>query len=53
MAPIAGWLISLPGKSGVGESVRYTTEGYASIFVVCSICFAFGAYLLRNVKSVS
>ncbi len=53
MAPIAGWLISLPGKTGVGESVRYTTEGYASIFVVCSICFAFGAYLLRNVKSVS
>lgn len=52
MAPIAGFLIALPGKTGVGESVKYTVTGYTYIFVVCSICFAVGAILLKNVKSV-
>lgn len=53
MAPIAGFLIALPGKTGTGENVHYTVNGYAYIFIVCSVCFAVGAILLKNVKSVT
>jgi len=34
------------------KSVHYTTTGYAAIFVLCAVCFALGAYFLRNVRSV-
>ena len=58
-APIAGILISLPGKTTLppiqvgGEAItHYKLAGYAMVFILCSICFALGAYLLRNVKGV-
>jgi MFS family permease len=53
---IAAYLLSLGGKaaSNVGgtEVAHYTRTGYAYVFILCAICFAAGAYLLRNVKSV-
>ena len=59
MAYFAGVLISLPGKTTLppleagGEAItHYKLAGYAMVFVLCSICFALGAYLLRNVKGV-
>ena len=54
--PLAGLLIGLPGLTTLhlpGESepvVRYTTQGYAYIFIACALCFGFGAFFLRNVK---
>jgi MFS family permease len=58
-APIAGVLISLPGKTtspaievGGDAITHYNIGGYAMVFFLCSICFALGAYLLRNVKGV-
>jgi MFS family permease len=58
-APIAGILLSLPGKTTTpplevgGEAIsHYKIAGYAMVFILCSICFALGAYLLRNVKGV-
>lgn len=58
-APIAGFLIALPGftKSqnpiiGEPEIVHYHTLGYGYIFILCSVSFALGAYLLRNVKGI-
>jgi MFS family permease len=58
-APIAGVLISLPGKTtspaievGGDAITHYNIAGYAMVFFLCSICFALGAYLLRNVKGV-
>jgi MFS family permease len=59
-APIAGFLIAQPGfretpNPVVGEPaiVHYSTLGYGYIFVLCSICFILGAYLLRNVKGIN
>lgn len=55
-APIAGLLISSFGMTEEivkGEKVpHYTVAGYSAVFVLCSICFAFGAYLLKNVRGV-
>jgi MFS family permease len=58
-APLAGVLISLPGKTispalevGGPAVTHYKLAGYAMVFGLCSICFALGAYLLRNVKGV-
>ena len=59
-APIAGILIALPGVTKEvnpikGEPViyHYFTLGYGYIFLLCSICFALGAYLLKNVKGIN
>ncbi|MEI7984448.1 MAG: MFS transporter [Armatimonadota bacterium] len=58
-APFAGFLIERPGFTEIpnpipGEPpiVHYLKPGYGYIFVLCSICFALGAYLLRNVKGI-
>jgi MFS family permease len=58
-APLAGFLIALPGKEiikskivGEDDVVHYKDSGYAMVFILCSICFALGAYLLKNVKKV-
>lgn len=78
-APLAGFLIALPGKtiavyqssalvgmaSGYFESaphvalevdtdpiIHYFPAGYTYIFILCSVCFALGAYLLKNVRGV-
>jgi MFS family permease len=58
-APIAGFLIALPGFTkmpnpviGEPEIIHYHTLGYAYIFILCSVSFALGAYLLRNVKGI-
>lgn len=55
----AGLLIAAPGSTKMppiepgGEPItHYMIAGYAMVFVLCSICFALGAYLLRNVKGV-
>jgi len=55
-APVAGILISSFGKTSTvvnGEPVvHYTIAGYSSVFILCAICFALGAYLLKNVRGV-
>ena len=58
-APIAGVLLAAPGFeripnpiAGKPEFIHYFNQGYASIFIACAICFALGAYLLRNVKGI-
>lgn len=58
-APLAGILITLPGKTtapplepGGDPITHYKLAGYAMVFVLCSICFALGAYLLKNVRKV-
>jgi MFS family permease len=53
--PVAAFLITSFGKTvettATGEEIaHYTTNGYAAVFVMCSICFAVGAYWLRNVR---
>ncbi len=54
--PVAGLLISSFGMTEEivnGEKVpHYTVAGYSAVFVLCSLCFALGAYLLRNVRAV-
>ncbi len=58
-APIAGFLIAMPGFTkmknpiaGEADIVHYMKPGYGYIFALCSICFALGAYLLKNVKGI-
>lgn len=55
-APVAGILISGFGKTVEtvkGEEVaHYTLAGYSSVFILCSVSFALGAYLLKNVRGV-
>jgi len=52
--PFAGELIESFGKHKYigpdGPSVHYTINGYAAVFVLCAVCFALGAYFLKNVK---
>jgi MFS family permease len=55
-APFAGYLI---GRFGVhemisdGETVyHYAPGGYALVFILCAVCFALGAYFLKNVRGV-
>lgn len=57
--PAAGALIEafgqtkVPGGGPHGEDwYRYTSNGYAAVFVVAAVCFALGAYFLKNVKGV-
>lgn len=56
-SPIAGGLIAFFGKreymtpEGV-PGVHYTISGYAAVFILCAVCFALGAYFLKNVRSV-
>ena len=56
-APFAGDLILRFGKTpyiapdGI-PSVHYTINGYAAVFGLCAICFALGAFFLKNVRSV-
>lgn len=56
-APVAGGLIAWFGMTESivdGEKVpHYTVGGYSSVFVLCAVCFALGAYLLKNVRGVS
>lgn len=55
-APAAGFLISMFGYTVAmkeGEKVyHYEIAGYSSVFILCSVCFALGAYLLKNVRGV-
>ena len=55
-APIAGALIAIYGVKELqvqGETVyHYPHAGYALVFVMASVCFALGAYFLRNVRGV-
>jgi MFS family permease len=58
-APIAGYLIAKPGFTTVPNPIpgeapiyHYLIMGYGYIFVLCAICFALGAYLLKNVKGI-
>jgi len=56
-APFAGDLILRFGKTPYiaadgSHSVHYTINGYAAVFGLCAICFALGAYFLKNVRSV-
>jgi MFS family permease len=55
----AGKLIAAAGSKmlpsaepGAEPVVHYEVAGYAMVFILCSLCFALGAYLLRNVKGV-
>jgi MFS family permease len=55
---VAGFLIAAFGTtvehaSGVTEPiVHYSITGYSAVFVMCAVCFALGAYLLKNVRGV-
>jgi MFS family permease len=55
-APFAGELISYFGKTvkpgPEGDIIHYTIPGYSAVFILCALCFAMGAYLLKNVRSV-
>jgi len=58
-APLAGFLIEFPGKKvlpplevGGDPIIHYTLGGYAAVFILCSVCFGLGAFLLKNVKGV-
>jgi MFS family permease len=57
-APMAGFALAAYGTSkeivpGVLDPViHYQNSGYATIFVIASVCFALGAILLRNVRGV-
>jgi len=57
--PAAGALIGAFGQTkipGGGEHgadwYRYSHNGYAAVFVMAAVCFALGAYFLKNVKGV-
>ena len=55
-APLAGVLISAFGMTEAvvnGEKVpHYTVAGYSAVFILCSVCFGAGAYLMKNVRGV-
>jgi len=58
-APVAGYLIAIGGQTVLpplekgGEVIKhYTITGYAAVFILCAVCFALGAYLLKNVRGV-
>jgi MFS family permease len=55
-APVAGGLIAAFGMTSErvkGEEIaHYTIAGYSCVFLLCAVCFALGAYLLKNVKGV-
>lgn len=56
-APIAGMMIQSFGmtvemKPDGAQIPHYTNSGYASVFILCAVCFALGAYFLRNVRGV-
>jgi MFS family permease len=57
-APASGFLIAafgktiIPATKGVEASVQYPLAGYAAVFILCSVSFALGAVLLKNVKGV-
>lgn len=58
-APLAGVMIASFGKIeekakeiGGDPIVHYTVNGYASIFVLCAVCFGLGAVLLRNLRGI-
>lgn len=58
-APIAGELIAAGGKTldpkrlPNGDPLyHYGLGGYVGVFLLCSLCFALGAVLLRNVRGV-
>ncbi|HLO99529.1 MAG TPA: MFS transporter, partial [Fimbriimonas sp.] len=52
-APIGGFLVGIGGAKVVSaEEVHYSQTGYILVFLFCSVCFAFGAILLRNVKGI-
>ncbi len=55
-APIATIIITSFGKTSVKEEaevvVHYTSAGYGAVFLMAAICFAAGAYFLKNVRGV-
>lgn len=58
IAPIvAAYLIALNGvtleRRGDDQIPHYGHLGYAYVFILCAVCFALGAYLLRNVRKVN
>lgn len=56
-APIAGGLVQSFGHTesvgAEGTVVHYTIAGYSAMFILCSVCFALGAYLLKNVRKAT
>ncbi|MCC7229470.1 MAG: MFS transporter [Fimbriimonadaceae bacterium] len=58
-APMAGFVLASYGKTievvpGVADPViHYRDAGYATIFIICAVCFGLGAMLLRNVRGVN
>jgi MFS family permease len=55
-SPVASILIALYGTRELvvnGEKViHYTLNGYTTVFIMSSVCFAAGAWFLRNVRGV-
>ena len=53
-APFAGELISFFGKTqgATPEDIHYSIPGYSAVFILCAVCFAAGAFFLKNVRSV-
>lgn len=55
-APMATIIIESFGKTvsqkGGEEVIHYTTSGYAAVFAVTAVCFALGAFYLKNVRGV-
>ena len=55
-APVAGLLIESFGTETImreGEKwTRYSSNGYAAVFLLTAVCFALGAFLLKNVRGV-
>lgn len=57
-APLAGYALAAYGMTkeivkGVDDPViHYQDAGYATIFGIAAVCFALGAFLLRNVRGV-
>ncbi len=56
---LSGVLVSLPGKTldpinkYEGQPLyHYKPLGFALIFILCSVCFASGALLLRNLRGI-
>jgi len=58
-APVASIIIEQFGKTefppkeiGGDPIIHYNIGGYSAVFTLCAVCFALGAYLLRNVRGV-
>ncbi|MEA2554067.1 MAG: hypothetical protein QOJ65_2243 [Fimbriimonadaceae bacterium] len=55
-APLSAALIAAFGmtvsQGHDGPVAHYTIPGYSAVFALCAVCFAAGAYFLKNVRGV-